>query len=95
MSRWLDEGIAHLHCGVRFYAYWWLDKLPPAEALAAALKGLEDPNDYVRTASAEAFAMDLGIQADLPLLRDRALTERNDLAKMELLKAIQRLEGTP
>ena len=65
----IKEGINHPHPDVRWAAYlWWLDRLPPDDALAAARKGLDDANERVRLESAEAFTETLGTKSDLEWL---------------------------
>ena len=88
----LREGIAHPHRGIRFDAYSWLDRLPPSEAIAASLKGLDDSDEYVRRDSAKAFAGKVGTKENLQTLRDHAQTEKDGSVKKDLVKAISRLE---
>ena len=65
----IKEGINHPHPDVRWTAYlWWLHRLPPDDALAAARKGLDDSNERVRLESAEAFTETLGTKSDLEWL---------------------------
>jgi len=87
------EGIAHPHRAVRSNAYWWLDKLPPEEALAAALKGLADEDEYVRRDSAEAFEKTLGSKQHVPVLKNRLEQENDESTRESLGKAVKRLES--
>lgn len=91
--KYVREGIVHPHRAVRWKAYWWLDKLPQKEALAAALKGLTDDEEYVRRNSAEAFEKTLGSKEQLPLLKRRLEQEKDNSTRESLSNAVKRLES--
>ncbi len=87
------EGIAHPHRSVRWSAYLsWLDRLPPDEALAAALKGLSDEDEWVRREAAEAFQESMGAKKHVPILEKHLAVEKDERTRESLTKAVQRLE---
>lgn len=89
----IREGIAHTHRAVRWSAYlWWLDRLPPDEALTAALKGLSDEDESVREQAAEAFEKSMGAKKHVPILEKHLATETDERTRESLSKAIQRLK---
>jgi len=88
------EGMKHPSDSIRADAFrQWDSNLPPVELLANLRRGLSDPYEYVREASAEAFADRFGDKTDLPLLRERVKKEEDGSVVLENLeKAINRLE---
>jgi len=42
----------------RYPYLWWLEDLPPTEAITAALKGLTDEDEYVRVLTAPRLVFD-------------------------------------
>jgi HEAT repeat protein len=88
------EGIAHPHRAVRWSAYlFWLDRLPPDEAITAALKGLSDEDESVRQQAAEAFEKEMGSKQHVPALKKRLSAEKDERTRASLKKAIERLQS--
>lgn len=90
------EAIAHPHRAVRWSAYLsWLDRLPPDEALAAALKGLADEDESVRQQAAEAFEESMGSKEHVPVLEKHLVGEKDQQTRESLSKALKRLKSNP
>jgi len=90
----IREALDHPHLAIQSSAYSWLDKLPDDErTLEAALKGLENEDEYIRRNSSEELAKRIGTPKNLPELHELLKSEKDEETRANLKTAIKRLSA--
>lgn len=86
------EAMDHPHPDIRSTGYYFWDCVPKEDARPRLVRGIDDKDDSVREWSSWAFAKAFGARDDLPLLKKRLSTERDEVVLQNLKIAIARLE---
>jgi hypothetical protein len=86
------EMMDHPVASLRGFGYGFWESLPKKVVYSRLVKGLSDPNKYIREESAAAFAEDIGNKEDIPFLKKRLEVEKDEAVLDYLKKAVGRLD---
>ncbi len=89
----IAEAMDHPHSQIRSDAYWFWDSVPTEVARPRLIRGLTDPDGWIRERSASAFAKGFGTPEDIAFLRQCRAKETNKRIQKGLDYAVKRLEA--